>query len=112
MSTIWYLWPVDNDPVTNEYFAKGIGEQNPECERRDVLCADGKKRNLFSCPKGYADVRTAAAAISKFNLKFEVYKEEGESLATDLPTRFDLWKKSVRNSARTAAMLSNFRNNR
>ena len=50
--TMWYLWPVDNHPATNEYLAKGIGEQHPECERKDVPCADGRKRNLFICPRG------------------------------------------------------------
>ena len=108
--TTWYLWPVNNDPATNEYIAQGITEQRPECERRDVLCADGERRNLYRCPKGYADVRTAVAALRRFNLKFEVFKAESESLTTDLPTQFDLWKSSVRNSARTSALLSRFRN--
>ena len=97
--TTWYLWPVNNDPVTNEYLAKGIGEQHPECERRDVLCADGERRNLFVCPAGYDDVRTATTATSRFKLRLEVFKEDIE----DVIVRYDLWKESARRTGREAS---------
>lgn len=112
MSTLWYLWPVNNDPDTNEYFAKIIGEQNPECEHKDVLCADGVSRDLYQCPGGYENVRVAIAGLAKFNLKFEIYKEETEGPFVDMVTRFDLWKASLQNSSKTSSFLKSIRNAR
>lgn len=105
MATLWYLWAVNNDPATNEYFVKVIGEQNLEYLCNDKLCADGVPRNLFKCPQGYANVRSAIAGISEFNLKFYVFKEDIE----DVITRYDLWKKSVRKAARRGSILSRYR---
>ena len=96
MSATWYLHPVNGDPDTNKYLVKVIGEQNPESELRDKLCADGVKRNLFRCPSGFTNVRTALAAIPEFNLKLEVFKESVEGTNAKGITRFVLWKKSVR----------------
>lgn len=98
METRWYLWAVNDDPMTNQYLVRVVGEQNPENVYEDKLCADGKKRNLFLCPKGYANVLSALSAISEFNLKLEVFKESTE----DSISRFDLWKKSVRKAKRKA----------
>lgn len=95
--TVWYLWAVDNDPTTNEYLAKVIGEQNPEYLCSDKSCADGKDRNLFWCPQGYENVKSAIAAIEPFGLKIEVFREEVE----DVVVRYDLWKKQVQKKART-----------
>lgn len=108
MSTTWYLWPVNNDPVTNEYLAKAIGEQNPECEYRDKLCADGKKRNLFRCPAGYENVQTAMAAIPKFNLKLEVFKEDDigtGAKSAERIIRYDLWKMPVQKTVQATSFL-------
>lgn len=99
MGTVWYLWAVKDDPVTNEYLAKVIGEQNPESECRDRPCADGKKRNLYRCPMGYSNVQKALSAISKFNLKIEVFKEEIERVIV----RYDLWKQQSRRKAHWSA---------
>ena len=96
MGATWYLWPVNNDPDTNKYLAKVIGEQNPEDEMRDKLCADGIKRNLFRCPQGFVNVRMALAAVSEFNLKIEVFKESFWGTNAKGITHFVLWKKSVR----------------
>lgn len=93
---IWYLWARNNDPATNEYLAHVIGEQNPECEHRDMLCADEKRRNLWECPAGYENVRTATAALSKFSLKLEVFKQNREGKFADMVIRFDLWKAESR----------------
>ena len=99
MATTWYLEAKHNDPATNEYLVHVIGEQNLEHLCTSKLCADKKRRNLFRCPVGYTDVRNALAAISQFNLKVEVFKEEIE----DVIIRYDLWKKSSRKKARQAS---------
>lgn len=105
MKDVWYLCAVNNNPETNEYLAKVIGEQNQEHLCAEKRCADGKERNLFRCPKGYENVRTAIAAIAKFNLKIEVFREQFEGVIV----RFDLWKTPVRKKAkvirRSATML-------
>ncbi|MDE2173427.1 MAG: hypothetical protein KGJ31_02405 [Patescibacteria group bacterium] len=103
--TVWYLWAIDDDPRTNEYLVKIIGEQNSENLYRDKLCADGVRRNLFRCPKGYSNIRSALVAIPEFNLKTEVFKEgAGEAIV-----RYDLWKKRVQKSSRQSALLKAIR---
>ena len=106
MSTIWYLWPRDNDPRSNEHFVQIVGEQNTENECRDKTCADGVSRNLFRCPKGYADVQTAIAAMSRFDLKFEVFKQDSAGAGAEKVVRYDLWKKEVRRAARSGRLRS------
>ncbi|HVB19760.1 MAG TPA: hypothetical protein VNF51_00515 [Candidatus Paceibacterota bacterium] len=96
----WYLYAINNDPATNEYLAKIIGEQNQECEHREKLCIDKKRRDLWECPRGYADVRRAIAAIPQFNLKIEVFKEK----SNDIITRYDLWKRSVQKKSLHATL--------
>ncbi|MEK7139804.1 MAG: hypothetical protein AAB805_00605 [Patescibacteria group bacterium] len=91
----WYLWAVNDDPDTNKYFVEVIGKQNLECTHDGKKCTDGKRRNLFECPRGYADVQRAIAAIPEFNLKVEVFQEEHE----DSVVRYDLWKVHVRRRA-------------
>ncbi|MEK7531345.1 MAG: hypothetical protein AAB545_00205 [Patescibacteria group bacterium] len=76
MKTNWYLRAVDDDPTTNDYLVGVIGEQNPELLHKDMLCADGKRRNFFECPNGYPDVRRAFRAISRFNLRIHAFKQE------------------------------------
>ena len=90
--TTWYLWAVHDDPRTNEYLVKVIGEQNPECLFPEVKCADGMRRNLFRCPHGYHNVMRAIAAIPEHGLKIEVFKEE----ICGIITQFNLWKPVVR----------------
>jgi hypothetical protein len=108
METAWYLWAVDNDPATNEYLVQVIGEQNPEELHKDKLCADGARRNLFRCPAGYANVRSALTAMSRFNLKIDVFQESvGGSVA-----RYDLWKASARRAARESNLLNSVRRSR
>ncbi len=96
MKTVWYIGAVNDDPATNQYLVQVIGEQNQEYLHADKLCADGKKRNLFRCPDGYASVLKAVAAIAKYKLKFEVFQENIE----DAIVRYDLWKPSARKAAR------------
>ncbi len=95
-TTIWYVWAVNDDPVTNQYLVQVVGEQNQEYLHSSKLCADGTKRNLFRCPKGYASVRSAIAAIAEFKLKIEIFKEDIEGVIT----RYDLWKASSRKASR------------
>jgi len=95
METVWYLCAVNNNPEANEYIVKVIGEQNSEYLCKDRLCTDGKERNLFKCPLGYVNVRSAIAAVSKFNLKIDVFKESTERAIS----KYDLWKPSVRKAA-------------
>jgi hypothetical protein len=109
MAAIWYLWPVNNDPATNEYLAKVIGEQNSECEKRDKLCADKVRRNLFLCPAGYLDVGAALAAVGAFNLKLEVFKEDSEGPSAGCIVRYDLWKALVRKASRDSNYLRGHR---
>ncbi|HUX80926.1 MAG TPA: hypothetical protein VMV38_01230 [Candidatus Paceibacterota bacterium] len=100
MTTIWYLEAVHDDPTTNQYLVQIIGEQNLEYLYSTKRCAGGKRRNLFRCPEGYANVQGAISAIPAFNLKIEVFKEEEGG---GVITRFDLWKKSIRKTARQAS---------
>jgi len=100
MATKWYLCPTDKGPVTNKYFALVIGEQNPECEKRNVLCHDGVRRNFYECPNGYNDVRAAIIAKLEYNLKFEVYKKDSEGVSAEEIVRYDLWKESAKRAAR------------
>jgi hypothetical protein len=96
MATTWYLWAMNDNPRTNEYLVKVIGEQNQEYLYADKLCADGRRRNLFRCPKGYANVQSTISALKDFNLKFEVFKEDIE----DVIVCYLLWKKSVQKAAK------------
>lgn len=77
--TKWYIWPINEDPLTHQYLITVIGAQH---EQKNKICADGKKknisRNLFRCPAGYENVKTAIIAIPAHGLKFHVYKEEVE----------------------------------
>ncbi len=93
----WYLHAVSDHPPTNNYLVRVIGEQNSNSEylRVGKVCADGKPRNLFTCPRGYLDVKRAIAAISEYGLNLEVFKEE----ITDVIVHFDLWKQGVRKKA-------------
>ncbi len=97
MKGTWYLWPINNNPRTNEYLAQMI-EQYPEHEHRDKLCSDGAKRNLYATRDGYKSVQTAIDAISKYNLKFEVFQETSGGMIV----QFNFWKREVRQAARRA----------
>lgn len=91
METRWYLCAESDHPFTNEYLAHIIGEQYPEEVYPDKLCADGRTRNLYGCPRGYADVQRAAEAVPDYNLKLAVFQQ---TLAGDI-IRYELWKKPV-----------------
>ena len=93
--TTWYLWAVNDDPRTNECLVKIIGEGNEENLYPNKLCADGERRNLFRCPRGYRNVRSALSALAPFNLKIEVFKEEIE----DVIVLYNLWKKTMQKKA-------------
>ena len=105
MGTAWYLWAVNDHPMTNGYLAKVIGEQNPEYECRDKICADGIRRNLYRCPMGYTNVQKALAAIPALKLKVEVFREDDR----DVVMRYDLWKQQARKRARRSRALHNMR---
>lgn len=94
--TTWYIWPVNGHSMTHGYLALVVGAQN---EQKNKLCADGKRKNLsrdlFRCPNGYKEVRTAITAIAAHGLKFEVYREEVESKII----RFKAWEKRLRRKA-------------
>ncbi|MFI5260568.1 MAG: hypothetical protein ACHQU0_02120 [Candidatus Paceibacteria bacterium] len=109
MATIWYLWATNDNPPTNEYLVKVIGESNGEELFSEKRCADGTKRNLFRCPKGYANVQSAIAAHQEFNLKFEVFKKEDTE---DAIIRYVLWKNSARNAAKAMRMNAVLKKNR
>ena len=99
MNTIWYLWAVNNDPMTNKYLAQVVGaetEFDTANMRKGVVCADGKKRDLYICPNGYTDVKRAKEAIPEFNLKVWTFKEDTE----DVIARFVLQEQSVRKKAK------------
>ncbi len=104
MATIWYLWAIGDDQPTNEYIAKVVGDQYTEHEHKDKLCADGKRRNLFECPRGYDNVKSAISGISEYGLKLEVFKEDIE----DVVVQYELWKKPVRKTARARKFLKGF----
>lgn len=90
--TTWYLHAKKDHPPTNKYLVQVIGEQNIECLHKDKKCADRKTRNLFRCPRGYADVQSVLEAVLEYGLKVEVFSEEIPYVIT----RFDLWKPAVR----------------
>lgn len=101
----WYLWAVDDDPKTNEYVVKIIGEGNEENLCPNKLCADGKRRNLFRCPEGYMDVRSAISALAVYDLKIEVFKESVE----DVIVLYSLWKQTVRKKAKAKRSILSLR---
>jgi hypothetical protein len=45
----WYLFSTGNVARTNRILANNLPEENT---RQDVLCQDGKVRNLWQCPSG------------------------------------------------------------
>lgn len=90
--TAWYLCAKNDHPPTMKYLVQVVGEQNIECLHKDRKCADGKTRNLFRCPNGYADVQRVIVAIPEYGLKVEVFSEEIPYVIT----RFELWKPLVR----------------
>lgn len=108
---VWYLNSVDDDPRTNAYLVQVIGESNMENAWRGT-CADGKPRNLYECPNGWADVKRAIVAICQFRLRIAIFKKDGDSA----PMRFDLWKQSVQKKAkrhrRSALMLRTHKANK
>ena len=102
---VWYLWAIDDNPTTNNFLVKVIGEQNGEYLRKDVRCSDGVKRNLFECPEGYKNVRVVIAAKSEFFLDFEVFRQQnGGAIAP-----FVIWKLSHRRNAQEAAQINRMR---
>lgn len=105
MKTKWYLWAVNDDPRTNDYLVGVIGQQEMEYLHTKKLCADDTRRNLFECPRGYADVRSAVAAVSQQNLKLEVFKED----ASGVLVRFDLWKNGARKALKIARCVKRIR---
>lgn len=92
---VWYLNAADDEPRTNAYLVQVVGESNMENAWTGV-CADGRPRDLYECPNGWADVRKAIAAVREFGLKLEVFKKEGDSV----PMRFDLWKQPILKKAK------------
>lgn len=94
----WWLWAAYDNPMTNKYFAQIIEGYNEEF-LRVTECSDGGRRRLFRCPNGYRDVKTAIAAMPDYNLKFEVFRSEGDCK----PYPHNLWKKAVKRKVREAS---------
>ncbi len=103
--TTWYLEAKNDHPPTNAYFVRVIGEQNSEYLYQDMLCADGTRRNLFRCPRGYFDVRRAIAAIPEYGLRMEIFKEEGDGSIV----HFNLWKEAIRKRRKHANLMRGVR---
>lgn len=95
----WFLWPVDVHPMTNRCLAQIVGaetENDTMNLKAGVRCADGVERNLYVCPHGYTDVKKAIVAQPEFALRFEAFMQRFD----EKPTRFVLWKASVRKRAK------------
>lgn len=105
MRGYWYLWSINDNGATNEFLAQIIGEQYREAECRDVLCSDGVKRNLYRCPSGYQNVRSAIENKDRYSLKFEVFQETSGGEVV----QYDLWKRHVRKKARQARAMRSVR---
>lgn len=98
VETKWYIYPMDSE--TNEYATVELTLQDPECLRRNVKCADGRRRDLIQCPKGYDGIKKIVGAKEQFGLKFEVYREDEEGANAGQVMRYDLWKQDVQQKRR------------
>lgn len=67
------IWYVEATSHTNEVIADRLSAEN---EKRDVLCIDGEKRNLWQCQYGLISELLKNQASGQ--LVFEVYYREGK----------------------------------
>jgi len=68
----WYIEPINNDAYTNKICTSELDEQNA-C--REMLCEDGKRRNLWRCD--YQTVGIMRQNRQQLNLRFRVFVQEG-----------------------------------
>lgn len=71
MSTVWYVKP--RSGITTETLGRIVGDEDTCYE---VLCADGKKRDMYRVP--WAVLQDALSRGEP--LRFTVWKQEGTSL--------------------------------
>jgi len=101
MTARWYISAVNDDPHTNEIITRIIGEQNAaESTRDDVLCGDGKRRNLWACRSYQREVKKAIVASMQkgSNLKLEILCEMGDGVIRP----FVLWEPKIKKRAKLA----------
>ena len=65
---IWYLEPLGDVAYSNEIIAKNI--RNPEVGSQDMLCADGKRHNLWRCLS--AEIFKIDSSRANFGEKFRI----------------------------------------
>jgi hypothetical protein len=71
----WYLDPLDSD--TNDAIRRlKISHGSPDDGREDMLCSDGKRRNLWCCNYDFI-ARFLRSQVSN-NFRFEIYLQSGE----------------------------------
>jgi len=71
---VWYVEPLDSD--TNSAISDYLKESSITAECKSVLCADGKKRNLWRC-NSFDLVQALRNSKKSLNLRFKVYIKEG-----------------------------------
>ena len=67
----WFLKPTGNVAHTNEVLSRNISEENA---MQDVLCQDGKKRDLWRCPSGI--VFMLWRSRSNLKITFRIFSRE------------------------------------
>ena len=72
----WFIQPLDSH--TNQVLAAEITEENL---RRDVVCGDHKKRNLWQCE--YPMVNYLMKSRSALKIRFRVFVQAGEGVVRE-----------------------------
>ena len=92
VDTIWWVHPAEGH--TNEVIALHLRLDAAEHAHEDVLCADGKRRNLWSCPN--AKITMLRNSQAHVQAKFKVYRQRGG----EKPAPWPFPKKRTLNAAR------------
>ena len=74
----WFLEPLDSH--TNEAISREVDENS---SKRDVLCSDKKKRDLWECL--YSGLTKFRRSKTQLSLKFQVWRRKGAGAVTPWP---------------------------
>jgi len=93
----WFVWPKDSQ--TNEAVARFLQESDNRFEEMalfDVLCADGKRRNLWRCTETQAYFMWRSS-----HLKIAIFNRIGNSKPRDVTFLFKKDRRSPKKRKKT-----------
>lgn len=77
----WFLEPCGDVAYTNNILSKNIGEENA---LQDVLCQDGKMRNLWRCSSALILMLWSSRKNFGKEFKIKIFCKEGKGMARDI----------------------------